>query len=224
MGKGLEAFIDPPPDEAAIRRQVRVQTRGYMALIATVSLAVGGLIGYNLAQGNGIRATQTMEPPPSWGTQFPTADASGTSPTGQILQIYISGAVATPQVITLPAGSLIADALSAVGGAVPGADLDTINLAAPLYDHQHIVVPTKATEDISPQKETSPTVATLIDINHATAAELESLPGIGTTKAQAVIRYRDTQGPFNEIEEIQNVEGIGAGLFQDIAPYITANP
>ncbi|MFO7678886.1 MAG: ComEA family DNA-binding protein [Chloroflexota bacterium] len=145
--------------------------------------------------------------------------------TPQPLRVYISGAVAQPGVVTLPAGSLLADALDAVGGADGDADLDGVNLAAALADNQHVIVPRRAATP-QPAVEVAATAiavpaAALVNINTAGAAELELLPHIGPAMAQRIIAYREAHGLFARIEDIQNVEGIGATRYKDLAPLIT---
>ena len=130
-----------------------------------------------------------------------------------ILTVYVSGAVATPGVYSLPAGSRVDAAIQAAGGFLPGAEQENINLAEPLEDGQQIDVPGIV--------DTSHVNAGRININTATAADLDTLPGIGPTTAQAIVDYRLEHGAFQAVQDIQNVPGIGPATFANIKDYIT---
>jgi competence protein ComEA len=135
-----------------------------------------------------------------------------TSTPGMLI-VYVSGAVATPGVYTLPEGSRVAEAIEAAGGFVGGAEQDKVNLAQQLEDGEQINVPGLV--------DTSHVNAGRVDINTATVTELETLPGIGPTAAQAIVDYRLENGPFQAIEDIQNVPGIGPATYDGIRDYIT---
>ncbi len=129
------------------------------------------------------------------------------------LTVYVSGAVVTPGVYTLPAGSRIEAAVQAAGGFLPGAEQESLNLATLLEDGQQINVPGLVN--------TSHVSAGRININTATATELDTLPGIGPTTAQAIVDYRLEHGDFQAIQDIQKVPGVGPATFEDIRDYIT---
>ncbi len=147
-------------------------------------------------------------------------------PTALPLVVDVNGAVTQPGLYVLPPGSRVQDAIQAAGGSLPEADLAGLNLAAPLEDGAAIRLPAQG-ETQSPQPSRSGDVPIpgvpggLININTATQGELESLPGIGPALAQRVIDYRGANGPFPEIEAIQNVSGIGPGIFEKIKELIT---
>lgn len=159
--------------------------------------------------------TSTATPPPT-ATPLPT-------PTPRPLRVYVSGAVTNPDVYELPAGSIVKDAIEAAGGATSEADLDRINLALSVADGQHIYVPKQGEETppISPPTQPTDTTSSKaggkININTASQSEIETLPGIGPSKAQGIIENR----PYDSIEEIQKVPGIGEGTFQKLKDLIT---
>ena len=141
-------------------------------------------------------------------------------PTPAPLVVDIAGAVPRPGVYELPGGSRITDAVEAAGGFLAEADKANLNLAAPLEDGQKLEIPFLAgAEPVGIARSTE--APTLIDINTATLEELDTLPGIGVTLAQAIIDYRDTYGPFYYIEDIMNVSGIGPSTFDNIKDLIT---
>ncbi len=144
------------------------------------------------------------------------------TPTPSPLRVYVSGAVLKPDVYSFPPGSIVKDALMAAGGPTSEADLDSINLAMPLKDGMHVFIPRKGEATPAAASVLSnPTRSPLININTASQAELESLPGIGPSLARRIIEYRETHGPFSSIEDIKKVPGIGEALFSRIKDYIT---
>jgi competence protein ComEA len=107
-------------------------------------------------------------------------------------------------------------AILAAGGLTSGADLESINQAAPLEDGQQVTV--------SGNIDTSHVNVGRVNINSATAVELDALPGIGPTTAQAIIDYRLQYGAFSFIQDIQKVPGIGPATFDKIKDYLTVGP
>lgn len=149
-------------------------------------------------------------------------------PTEKPIVVYITGAVPRPGVYALAQGSRVQDAISAAGGFLADADKTGINLARALEDGEQLDI--AYTSGSSPVIGTPlpPTAATgapssseLININTASQAELETLPGIGPTTAQKIIAYREANGPFANAEDIVNVSGIGPGTYQRIKDLIT---
>ena len=129
--------------------------------------------------------------------------------------VHVAGAVATPGVQRLDAGSRVIDAVGAAGGLAPDADASRLNLAAELVDGQQVYVVRVG--------EAAPAVAAAggpgpspgggpeppIDLNTASAADLEELPGIGPATAEAIIDHREQHGPFPSVESLLDVRGIG---------------
>lgn len=198
--------------------------RGYI-LITLINLVVlGGVIVF-------LRRPQqpelTITPPTPTAMPSPTATPPPT-PTPCPVQVYVSGAVNHPDVYELPAESIVKDAIEAAGGATSEADLDRINLALSVVDGQHIYVPQQGEESppVSPPVSLPPTQAPTsseaggqININAASQSELETLPSIGPSKAQGIIENR----PYDSIEEIQKVPGIGEITFQKLKDLITVD-
>jgi competence protein ComEA len=138
-------------------------------------------------------------------------------PTASPLQVYVSGAVQEPGVYTLPSGSIIQDAIAMAGGALPDAPLDSINLAAPIQDGQQIHLTTKASTQIQDTPYSTVSAPTSkMNVNTVNAMELESLPGIGPSLADEIIKFRQTNGPFLSIEDLLKVPGIGPAKLDQI--------
>lgn len=155
------------------------------------------------------------------------------SQTGEIY-VHVTGEVHLPGLYKLPKGSRVADAINMAGGATSNGDLDSLNLASPLKDGDKIVVPAKSKEEANFQLQTQNSSAqsrisyfsssgnsSKININTASAKELESLPGIGPVLAQRIVDYRAQKGGFKTIEEIMEVSGIGEKRFEAIKDLIT---
>ncbi len=125
--------------------------------------------------------------------------------------MYVSGAVHEPQVLSLPPGSRVLDAIASAGGPLPSADLDRVNLAEELRDGMQVHV---AHHGTSP-----PTLATgdpRIDINRATQEELQGLPGVGPVLAQRIIAWREAQGSFSTLADLDAVTGVGPSLLRQL--------
>lgn len=148
-------------------------------------------------------------------------------PTASGLVVYVSGAVQSSGVYTLPYGSRVQDALQAAGGSRPEAYLGSLNLAALLRDGQHIFVPLAYdTPTPTPDKTAStltptPTSSPFINVNYATQEELESLPGIGAVLAKRIIAYRTRYGFFNSLQDLLKVYGIKPQTLQLVEPYVS---
>jgi competence protein ComEA len=130
----------------------------------------------------------------------------------KLLVIDVAGAVRRPGLYRLRSGSRIDDAIAAAGGATRKAELDTVNLAAPVADGEQVVVPRRGSAAGSaaatpPAAGSSPTAP--VDLNSATLEQLEALPGIGPVTAQKIIDYRQQHGAFHSVAELQGVPGIG---------------
>ncbi|MBI5929120.1 MAG: helix-hairpin-helix domain-containing protein [Chloroflexi bacterium] len=188
-----------------------------IALIFAAALFVAGGI-YLLREPK--HTTVEIIPPQPTATDLPTA-------TPAPLEIYVTGAVQNPQArLTLPIGSRVEDAIAAAGGALENADLDAVNLAQRLQDGDMIFVPTlpAEAEDTDGNPAPTPNAPRVVNINEATLDDLDALPGIGPTTAQAIIDYRTANGPFESIEELLEVEGIGEGTLNKIRDYVTVEP
>jgi competence protein ComEA len=132
-------------------------------------------------------------------------------PVASTIVVHVAGAVARPGVLHLPVGSRVIDAIDAAGGVSAGADTDRVNLAAPLADGGRILVPRVGEAATAPVDGGSvPTVSPgPLDINQASALELEELPGIGPATAAAIVAHRERHGPFVSVEALGDVSGIG---------------
>ena len=132
--------------------------------------------------------------------------------------VYVSGAVASPGVLTLPATSRVIDAITAAGGATPEADLESINLARILVDGEQIRVGVVGESPPSASAGTGTDAQACVRLATATETELQTLPGIGPALAQRIISYRATHPRLTSVEELDDVPGIGPSLIEKIRP------
>ena len=132
--------------------------------------------------------------------------------------VYVSGAVASPGVLTLPATSRVIDAITAAGGATPEADLESINLARILVDGEQIRVGVVGESPPSASAGTGTDAQACVRLATATETELQTLPGVGPALAQRIISYRATHPRLTSVEELDDVPGIGPSLIEKIRP------
>ncbi|MEM8534023.1 MAG: ComEA family DNA-binding protein [Chloroflexota bacterium] len=145
--------------------------------------------------------------------------------------VYISGAVHMPDTYQLPATARVKDLVVAAGGLTKEADPDHINLAAHIVDADHVYVPhqgevtnTYSNESTLKEQSESSSTNSLINLNTANTTELETINGVGKTTAQRIVEYRTNNGPFESVENLQDVDGIGPSKFKQIEPFVTIEP
>ena len=143
----------------------------------------------------------------------------------EVIIVHITGAVVNPGVYTLVEGSRVFHVVEKAGGHLSDADLERINLAQPLYDGQPVYVPSISERGTpSPDGGQNPAgdpFGARVNINTADKAQLETLPGIGNVKAQNILNYREKNGPFQSVEDLLNVNGIGEKVLEGMKDYIT---
>ena len=136
----------------------------------------------------------------------------------KLLVVDVAGAVRHAGLYRLRSGSRIDDAIAAAGGPTAKAQLDSVNLAAPIADGEQIVVPGRGAVGSvgasSPAAGSSPSAP--LDLNSATLEQLESLPGIGPVTAQKILDYRQAHGAFHSVAELEGVPGIGPGRLSQL--------
>lgn len=197
--------------------------RGYILSLFALALGVGGY----------VLVDRWPRPEPveivAAATESPTATA-----TASTVVVHVVGAVHRPGVYTLPTGSRLDDAVRAAGGLLADADAARINLADRVRDAQQIYVPLRG--ETPPPAPTPASVGAsgaggaadlkaaagrLLNVNTASAAQLEALPGIGPAYAARIVAYREANGPFRRPEDIQAVSGIGPARYEQIRNLIT---
>jgi competence protein ComEA len=141
--------------------------------------------------------------------------------------VHVVGAVRSPGLYRLDEGSRVADAVSLAGGALPRADLGAVNLALPIVDGTQIVVPRAGEASTAPGPSGAAGGAGAevapgpIQLNTATAEQLQTIPGIGPVTAERIIQYREENGPFRSVDDLDAVSGIGPKRLEQLRDLVT---
>jgi competence protein ComEA len=217
-------------------RALRSDARVGAALLACVAIAAGvAWFRAGIAPTEPASGTDPSSVAESAGAATTTVAATTTTVAVEIV-VDVVGAVRVPGVVTLPVDARVVDAIRAAGGAAPGADLVRLNLAAKLGDGSRVAVPlvgapppavdpNAVTGSVDPSGAGSGTDRTTddgpINVNVASAEELEELPGIGPTLAAAIVEDRERNGPFTSVDDLNRVPGIGDGRLAPIRELVT---
>ncbi|MCV2393950.1 ComEA family DNA-binding protein [Actinotalea sp. M2MS4P-6] len=189
------------------RRSLRWSVRPRAAGAAAALLAVAALVLWWQLRPAGqpvvvSLASSSSSAAAGGGPADPAADA------GSELVVHVVGEVREPGVVRLATGARVTDAIDAAGGPTEEADLAAVNLARVLSDGEQIVVPGPQTaDDVGPST---------LDLNSATAEELDALPGIGPVLAARIVAWRDEHGRFSTVDELAEVSGIGPSLLSGL--------
>ncbi|MET9023147.1 ComEA family DNA-binding protein [Actinopolymorpha sp. NPDC004070] len=206
--------------------------RGHVVVVAVVLLLAVIGAAVMVIRDRPVRETviepaarATVVATPGTSTSAPGSPAPRPSPT---LVVHVAGKVRRPGVVHLPGGSRVFDAVTASGGALPGTDLDTVNLARPLLDGEQVPVGVTPPPGAPPAggdgapSAGPPSAGAPLDLNSATSAELEELPGVGPVLAQRIVDFRTEHGRFVDVEDLREVTGIGERTFAELRDKVTA--
>ena len=201
----VELLVNPPR-----------QLHAAQVVAAAAGLMVVALLGWFLLR---------QPPGPPVEDVLPMAAASGSTPSTTAaaeLVVHAAGAVRAPGVYRLPDGARVADLLEVAGGPAADADLDRLNLAAPLVDGAQVYVPRQG-EAVpsgawggSASQPTGP-----LDLNTATVEQLDALPGVGPATAQAIVAERERRGGFRSVDDLLDVRGIGPAKLEALRDLVT---
>ncbi len=233
----------------AIWDKLELKERATLLAVYGASLALALLLGYGWGrsgtqpalqaaslQGGAVEVIDLNQPETPTAEKDTTAtEAASPEPAPpESLVVHVAGAVKKSGVYRLALNSRVADAIEQAGGATPNADLDALNLAEPLADGQKIYVPRKGetpppavsaaasaqSAPNAPRAAKSASVQFPLNLNTATAEQLEAIPGIGPVLAQRIVEYRKTHGKFQSVDDLLEVQGIGQKRLENMRPYV----
>jgi competence protein ComEA len=200
----------------SLRERLDMLSRGEIVGLVVVLAAV--------LAGAGLWYARSLPKPVTIAESGPgAAQQVSSSPTpAAVLIVDVAGAVRQPGVYEFAEGDRVIDAIERAGGSMPKADLSLLNLAAPLVDGTQILVP-KAGAVLPGAPGGTPGTSTsgLVNVNTASATELETLSGIGEVLAATIIEYRTQNGPFVSVEDLMDVSGIGPATLDEIRDQVT---
>lgn len=221
-------------------------TRRHLVVVAAL-LLLGALVGgYALTRSRSIPVTAPVPvavqhpgaPTPAPGPpQAPSATGAASPTPAAMVRVHVAGEVRRPGVHTLPLGSRVVDAIEAAGGLTPAGRPGELNLAQQLTDGQQVLIGggTRPGGEVRGGTPNAPVGGTggaggtttgaapggKVNLNSATEAQLDALPGVGPVTAQKIVAWRTEHGRFTRIEELQEVPGIGPKSFAELAPHVT---
>lgn len=211
---------------------------GRAAALAMVVLAVLAVIGAGCwvwaarphRIPTGVAGAAVLSAPvvsPGGSLLSPLAPPSGSTGAAPVLVVDVVGKVRRPGVYRLPSGARVNDAVAAAGGVLTGVDPVSVNLARKLSDGEQVVVGLPAAAPLTgPPAAAGGTAAGPaagpVDLNSATTAQLDALPGVGPVLAQRIVDWRSQHGRFGSVDQLRSVSGIGDAKFRDLAPLVVA--
>ena len=152
-----------------------------------------------------------------------TAGVSGparSAPTGEVV-VAVGGKVLRPGLVRLSPGARVADALAAAGGPMTGVDVAALNLARKVTDGELIMVGVTPPPGMVTASGTAPAAGSPVDLNTATLAQLDGLPGVGPVLAQRILDARQSQGGFRAVSDLRKVDGIGESRYEQLKDLVT---
>lgn len=230
-GSGPGSGPGPGPDReppAAVLRRAWEFGRAHAAVIGVVALValLGAVWAISQARTVPVAVAAPTAVPPA---QTPAASPSP-DPAPEPLRVHVLGAVATPGVVRLPPGSRVEDAIAAAGGLTERARPGELNLAALVADGAQVVVGDARNPggEVRAGGEAggiagdvgTPGAVSRLDLNTATAAQMEALPGVGPVTARAILAWREQHQRFSRVEELLEIDGIGPKTFARLEPLV----
>jgi len=232
-GRGVAWLQDRLPATLRGRVSLGVGHVAVLAVVAAVALAVTAYVTVRARPSVATAPRPHTSPaalvssPSGAASPGPSTSAGPTTApalAGTVV-VDVAGKVRRPGVTTLPAGSRVVDAIRQAGGARPGVDLTSLNLARVLVDGEQILVGSPAAPGVaasaSAEAGAAAAAGPLVNLNTAALDQLETLPGVGPVTAQKFLDWRGAHGRFNAVDELLEVDGIGPKTLAQLAPHVT---
>ncbi|MGY1681112.1 ComEA family DNA-binding protein [Geodermatophilus sp. SYSU D01176] len=191
-----------------------------VGLLAALLVVGGTWLGRPQVEAAPVEPAPAAEPAVEGPATSPSVGVAADSAATVVVSVV--GSVARPGLVTLPEGARVADAVAAAGGLLPDADPASVNLAAVVSDGQQVAVglPGAAAGGATGGAATGSGPGP-VDLNTATAADLDALPGIGPVLAARIVEHRERNGPFRSVEQLDDVPGIGPTTYAELAELVT---
>ncbi|MDG4789269.1 helix-hairpin-helix domain-containing protein [Micromonospora sp. WMMD1102] len=241
VGSGPEVLAHPGPETAAHRGPETAAhpgaltgpgafdpgRRGVKALAVLAVVVVLGAAGWAWMSRPRTEPVGSLSAPAT--VLAPTPPSSGSVVGGaDEVVVAVAGKVRRPGLVRLPAGARVADALESAGGALPGVDVALLNLARKVTDGELILVGVTPPPGAAPAGAGAPAGAPgvqpgagKVNLNTATAAQLDALPGVGPVLAQRIVAHREEHGGFRSVGDLRQVTGIGDARYEDLKDLVT---
>ena len=213
----FDAELPPPDDPPPVVRR-RIEIPHVRALVA-VAVAASVLLVWWLLAGR-PETSDPVAPLAFSDSATPARGAGGatpSAPSGELI-VDVTGKVERPGIVTLPQGSRVYEAIEAAGGLKGRVDTTALNMARQLTDGEQVLVGLEpvAVPGAAEQPAGAAPAATKINLNTATVEQLDTLPGVGPVTAQAILGWRDTNGPFSAVDDLLDVKGIGEATLAEL--------
>jgi competence protein ComEA len=220
--------VPPAAQRTSLRAVVIAVAATALAAWGVVHLTSGGTpAALELVPGTAVPSVSGVVAGPSSAASSGSSSSSGAT-TGassdasaaDVVVVQVVGQVRRPGLVTLPRGSRVADAVAASGGLVRGGSSGGLNLARVLADGEQIVVSPDAVAAPGPASSEGGAPSVVVDLNTATAGDLDTLPGVGPVMAGRILDWRTAHGRFTSVDQLREVSGIGARTFERLRPHV----
>ena len=210
----------PPP----LGWRARLETLLHQRPLQTSRIVMAAVAAVLALVGIGLAVVWLLRTPPSSEDLIPQVTTPSVSSSidgsGESLVVQAAGAVTSPGVYRVRGDARVVDVIDAAGGLAPGADPDRLELAAKVVDGERIYVPRVGEPLPASVSRGSATPKGPLDLNTASATDLDALPGVGPATAAAIVSYREHHGAFTSVDQLLEVRGIGPAKLDQIAPLV----